>query len=158
MIEAALGVRAALAGIGFESFVKTTGGKGLHVVAPLCPKLGWDPVKAFTRWVAERLAEQSPAAFTVNQSLRARHDRIYIDYLRNGRGATAIGAYSPRARPGAPVSTPLFWHEVEHGLRPDDLTVATLPGRLASLETDPWAQIGKLRQSIGAALRRRIGI
>ncbi|TMJ49317.1 MAG: DNA ligase D, partial [Alphaproteobacteria bacterium] len=155
--EAALGIRDALAAIGLQSFAKTTGGKGLHVVVPLQPKLGWDEVKNFTKWVADQIVAQSPAAFTANQSKRARHGRIYIDYLRNSRGATAIGAYSPRARPGAPVSTPLFWEEVEKSVRPEGFTVATVPQRLAALESDPWAEIGGLRQSIGAAVRRRMG-
>ena len=155
--EAALGIREALAAIGLQSFAKTTGGKGLHVVVPLQPKLGWDEVKNFTKWVADQIVAQSPEAFTANQSKRARRGRIYIDYLRNSRGATAIGAYSPRARPGAPVSTPLFWEEVEKNVRPEGFTVATVPQRLAALETDPWAEIGGLRQSISAAVRRRIG-
>jgi bifunctional non-homologous end joining protein LigD len=156
--EAALAVREALAGIGLASFVKTTGGKGLHVVVPLTPKLGWTAVKAFSRWVAERLAALTPEQFTANPALRARHDRIYIDYLRNGRGATAVGAYSPRARPGATVSTPLHWTEVEQGIRPDAFTIATVPTRLRALDSDPWVEIGKLRQSLGAAVRRHIGI
>jgi len=156
--EAALAVREALSGVGLESFVKTTGGKGLHVVVPLAPKLGWDAVKAFSRWVALRLAELTPQQFTANQALKARAGRIYIDYLRNGRGATAVGAYSPRARGGAPVSTPLAWNEVAHGARPEAFTVETLPARLAGLDEDPWAEIGRLRQSLDAALRRRIGI
>jgi len=155
--EAALGIRDALAAIGLQSFAKTTGGKGLHVVVPLQPKLGWDEVKAFTKWVADQIVAQSPEAFTANQSKRARRGRIYIDYLRNSRGATAIGAYSPRARPGAPVSTPLFWEEVEKSVRPEGFTVVTVPQRLAALESDPWAEIGKLRQSISAAVRRRMG-
>jgi bifunctional non-homologous end joining protein LigD len=155
--EAALEIREALLAIGLQSFVKTTGGKGLHVVVPLQPKLGWDEVKAFTKWVADQFVAQSPERFTANQAKRARHGRIYIDYLRNSRGATAIGAYSPRARPKAPVSTPLFWEEVEKGVRPEGFTVATVPQRLAALKTDPWAEIGKLRQSISAAVRRRIG-
>jgi bifunctional non-homologous end joining protein LigD len=154
--EAALGIREALLVIGLQSFAKTTGGKGLHVVVPLQPRLGWDEVKAFTKWVADQLVAHSPDGFTANQSKRARQGRIYIDYLRNARGATAIGAYSPRARPGAPVSTPLFWEEVEKGIRPEGFTIATVPQRLASLDTDPWAEIGKLRQSIGAAVRRRM--
>jgi bifunctional non-homologous end joining protein LigD len=155
--EAAIGIREALQAIGLESFAKTTGGKGLHVVVPLQPKLGWDEAKAFTKWVADQIVGQSPDAFTANQAKRARRGRIYIDYLRNSRGATAVGAYSPRARPGAPVSTPLFWGEVERGVRPEGFTVATVPQRLAALDTDPWAEIGKLRQSISAAVRRRIG-
>ena len=111
--EAAIDVRDALAGIGLKSFAKTTGGKGLHVVIPLTPKLDWDQVKAFAKWIADSFVAQRPEDFTANMAKRARHGRIYIDYLRNGRGATAVGAYSPRARPGAPVSTPVSWEEVE---------------------------------------------
>jgi bifunctional non-homologous end joining protein LigD len=106
--EAAIDLRDALAGLGLKSFVKTTGGKGLHVVIPLTPKLDWDQVKAFAKLIADSFVTQRPDTFTANMAKRARHGRIYIDYLRNGRGATAVGAYSPSARPGAPVSTPLF--------------------------------------------------
>jgi bifunctional non-homologous end joining protein LigD len=154
--EAAIDIRNALLAIGLQSFAKTTGGKGLHVVVPLQPKLGWDEVKTFTKWVADQFVAQSPDRFTANQAKRARRGRIYIDYLRNSRGATAIGAYSPRARPGATVSTPLFWEEVEKGVKPQGFTVTTVPQRLAGLDTDPWAEIGKLRQSISAAVRRRM--
>jgi bifunctional non-homologous end joining protein LigD len=155
---AAVDVRDALAGIGLKSFAKTTGGKGLHVVIPLTPKLGWDEVKAFAKWVADTLVAQRPQDFTANMAKRARRGRIYIDYLRNGRGATAVGAYTPRARPGAPVSTPVSWSEVEQGVRPDEFTVETLPQRLAALPADPWAEIGKIRQTISAAVRRQVGI
>jgi bifunctional non-homologous end joining protein LigD len=155
--EAAVDIREALLAIGLKSFAKTTGGKGLHVVVPLHPKLGWDEVKAFTKWVADQFVSQSPDRFTANMAKLARRGRIYIDYLRNSRGATAIGAYSPRARPSAPVSTPLFWEEVEKSVRPEGFTVATVPQRLAALDKDPWAEIGKLRQSISAAVRRRVG-
>src|SRR5207249_3179079 len=106
---AAIEMRAALAGIGLESFAKTTGGKGLHVVVPLAPKLGWDEVKEFAKWVADRFVAHYPDRFTANMAKRARQGRIFIDYLRNTRGATAIGAYSARARAGATVATPLFW-------------------------------------------------
>jgi bifunctional non-homologous end joining protein LigD len=156
--EAAVEIREALLGIGLKSFAKTTGGKGLHVVVPLTPKLQWDEAKAFTKWVADTLVAQSPGQFTANQTKKARQGRIYIDYLRNGRGATAVGAYSPRARPGAPVSTPLFWEEVENGMRPEAFTVETVPDRLAKLGADPWAEIGKIRQSVSAAVRRHVGI
>jgi bifunctional non-homologous end joining protein LigD len=151
-------VRDALAGIGLKSFAKTTGGKGLHVVIPLTPKLGWDEIKAFAKWVADSLVTQRPQDFTANMAKRARRGRIYIDYLRNGRGATAVGAYSPRARPGAPVSTPVSWAEVEGGVRPDEFTVETVPQRLPALPSDPWAEIGKIRQTISAAVRRELGI
>jgi bifunctional non-homologous end joining protein LigD len=156
--EAAVDVRDALLGIGLKSFAKTTGGKGLHVVVPLTPKLGWDEVKAFAKWVADSFVAQRPEDFTANMAKKARQGRIYIDYLRNRRGSTAVGAYVPRARAGAPVSTPLFWEEVEKGVRPEGFTVETVPNRMATLESDPWAEMGKVRQSISAAARRRIGI
>jgi bifunctional non-homologous end joining protein LigD len=151
-------MREALAGIGLKSFAKTTGGKGLHVVVPVAPKLGWEAVKEFSKWVAERFAAAYPERFTTNMAKRARSGRIFIDYLRNGRGATAIGAYSARARRGAPVATPLFWDEVEQGVTPDAFTVATVPERLAALKSDPWAEMPKLRQSISARVRREVGI
>jgi bifunctional non-homologous end joining protein LigD len=156
--EAAIAVRDALLGIGLESFPKTTGGKGLHVVVPLTPRLPWNEAKTFTKWVADTLVAQSPVQFTANQTKKARQGRIYIDYLRNARGATAVGAYSPRARTGAPVSTPLFWEEIEKGMRPEGFTIETVPDRLAALASDPWAEIGKIRQSVSAAVRRRVGI
>jgi bifunctional non-homologous end joining protein LigD len=155
---AAIEMREALSGIGLASFVKTTGGKGLHVVVPVTPKLGWDAAKEFSKWVAERFVAAYPERFTTNMAKRARTGRIFIDYLRNGRGATAVGAYSPRARAGAPVATPLFWEEVEKGVKPDALTVLTVPDRLASLKSDPWGEMATLRQSIGARVRREIGI
>jgi bifunctional non-homologous end joining protein LigD len=156
--SAAIELREALLGIGLRSFAKTTGGKGLHVVVPLAPKLGWDAVKAFAKWVAERFAAAYPERFTTNMAKRARRGRIYIDYLRNGRGATAIGAYSTRARAGAPVATPLFWEEVERGVTPDRFTLASVPARLAGLEADPWAEMPRLRQTISARVRRELGI
>jgi bifunctional non-homologous end joining protein LigD len=156
--ETAVDVREALLRIGLQSFAKTTGGKGLHVVVPLTPKLDWDEIKAFAKWVADSFVAQRPEDFTANMAKKARHGRIYIDYLRNGRGATAVGAYSPRARPGAPVSTPLSWEEVENGVRPQQFSVETVPQHLAALRSDPWAEIGKIRQSISAAVRRQIGI
>jgi bifunctional non-homologous end joining protein LigD len=156
--EAAVDVRDALLRIGLRSFAKTTGGKGLHVVIPLTPKLQWDEVKAFSKWVADSFVAQRPDDFTANMAKKARQGRIYIDYLRNSRGATAVGAYSPRARPGAPVSTPLSWEEVENGVRPQQFTVETVPQRLAALPADPWAEMGGTRQSISAAVRRQVVI
>jgi len=156
--EAAIDVREALLGIGLKSCAKTTGGKGLHVVIPLTPKLGWDDVKAFAKWLADSFVAQRPEDFTANMAKKARQGRIYIDYLRNSRGATAVGAYVPRARTGAPVATPLFWEQVEQGVRPEGFTVETVPNRLTTLESDPWAEMGKLRQSISAAVRRQLGI
>ena len=112
----------------------------------------------FAKWVADSFVAQRPEAFTANMAKRARRGRIYIDYLRNGRGATAVGAYVPRSRPGAPVSTPVSWEEVEQGVKPDEFTVESVPQRLAALRSDPWAEIDKIRQSISAAVRRQVGI
>jgi bifunctional non-homologous end joining protein LigD len=158
VIDAAIEMREALLGIGLQSFPKTTGGKGLHVVVPVAPKLDWDAVKEFAKWVAERFAAAYPDRFTTNMAKRARTGRIFLDYLRNGRGATAIGAYSPRARQGAPVATPLSWEEVEKGVKPDAFTVERVPARLAKLTSDPWAELSKLRQSISARIRKEVGI
>ena len=108
--------------------------------------------------MADRIAAQHPERYTTNQSKRARHGRIYIDYLRNGRGATAIGAYSTRSRPVAPVATPLFWSEVEEAVRPEGFTIATVPARLAALKSDPWAEIGAVRQTIAADVLSRLGL
>jgi bifunctional non-homologous end joining protein LigD len=155
--EAAVQLREALFGIGLKSFAKTTGGKGLHVVVPLVPKLGWDEVRAFAKSVADSFVAQRPQDFTAKMAKTARRGHIYIDYLRNSRGATAVGAYIPRARECAPVSTPLLWDEVKNGVRPEGFTVDTVPQRLARLDSDPWADIGKLRQSLSTAVRRRVG-
>ncbi|HTW52798.1 MAG TPA: DNA ligase D [Stellaceae bacterium] len=156
--EAAIEVRDALDAIGLRSFAKTTGGKGLHVVVPLQPKLEWDAVKAFTKWVADRMHEERPTAFTANMTKRERRDRIYLDYLRNSRGATAVGAYSPRDRAGTTVSTPLSWDEVERQVKPGEFTVATVPARLAKLKADPWFEIDETRQTIPARVRKHVGI
>jgi bifunctional non-homologous end joining protein LigD len=102
--------------------------------------------------------EERPNQFTANMTKRERRGRIYLDYLRNSRGATAVGTYSPRERPGTTVSTPLSWEEVESGIRPTAFTVATTPGRIKAVKAEPWAEIGEVRQSISARVRRHIGI
>jgi bifunctional non-homologous end joining protein LigD len=154
---AALEMRGRLADLGLQSFVKTTGGKGLHVVAPVARRLDWDGFKAFARGVAERWAEEAPARFTSNPMKARRKGKIYIDYLRNGRGATAIAPLSPRARPQATVATPLAWAELATPLSPTDFTITTVPKRLAELREDPWAGFFELRQTISAAARRAVG-
>ena len=150
-VAAALELRAQLAELGLESFVKTTGGKGLHVVAPVVRKHGWDEHKAFARAVAERMARAQPDRYTLNSRRAERRGRIFLDYLRNGRGATAVVPYSPRARAGAPVATPLFWEELERGVDPLAFTVESVPKRIAKLARDPWAAYAGLRQGIRMA-------
>ncbi len=134
--------------MGLESFVKTTGGKGLHVVVPLARKAGWDDVKAFAQGLAEAMAGDSPQRFVATMSKRVRKGRIFIDYLRNGRGATAVAAYSTRARPGAAVSTPLAWEELSPSLRPNHYTVENLSTRLRHLRSKPWPDLDDVRQTL----------
>lgn len=158
VVEAAKIMRERLDDLGLESFLKTTGGKGLHVVVPIRRGPDWDEVKAFTKAVVERVAGDDPRRFTGIMSKARRKGRVYIDYLRNQRTATAIAPYSTRARPGAPVSVPIDWEELDKGLRSDQFNTTSLPRRLQSLGRDPWAEIDKLRQGITAAAKRKIGI
>jgi bifunctional non-homologous end joining protein LigD len=123
VIQAARDLRDALKSVGLTSFCKTTGGKGLHVVVPFQPKLGWDEVKAFAKSIATAFATSDPKRFTDALAKKARKGRIFIDYLRNGRGATAVGPFSPRARPGATIAMPLTWTQVKPGLDPADYTI-----------------------------------
>jgi bifunctional non-homologous end joining protein LigD len=135
VVGAAVELRDRLRALGVESFVKTTGGKGLHVVVPFSPRpeLGWEPFKVFARDLAQAVAADSPRQFTTNQRKSARAGKIFIDYLRNTRGATAVAAYSPRAREGATVSCPITWEELA-GVKPAQLNVLSVPSR----QGDPW--------------------
>lgn len=117
--EAALTVRQRLEELGFESFLKTSGGKGFHVVLPLQPKAEWDAVKGFARDFAKAMEQAEPKLYTATLSKKARKGRIFIDYLRNGRGSTAIAPFSTRARPGAAVAMPVAWELLEKNLAPD---------------------------------------
>jgi bifunctional non-homologous end joining protein LigD len=148
VIAAAGEVRSRLLARGLESFVKTTGGKGLHVVVPIEPKVDWAQAKSFTAAIAEAMAADHPDLYVATVAKRARRGRIYIDYLRNDRGSTAVAAYSTRSLPQASVSTPLGWHELSSGLRSDHFTVANLRHRLAFLGRDPWQGFFSLRQRI----------
>ena len=150
VIEAARDVRDRLEKSGLKSFVKTSGGKGLHVVVPVEPAVGWAGAKAFTQGLAEAMARDRPDRYVATMAKRARGGRIFIDYLRNGRGATAVAAYSTRALPRASVSTPLDWDELAQGLRSDHFTVDNLRHRLGFLKSDPWPGFFKIRQRIPA--------
>jgi len=151
VIEAAFDVRRWLEKHHLKSFVKTTGGKGLHVVFPVEPKTDWDTVKRFAQQVAEALAAERPDRYVANMAKRVRQGRIYVDYLRNGMGATAVAAYSTRARAGAAISTPLTWDEIGPGIRANHFTLANLPKRLTFLDRDPWDGFASLQQSLPAA-------
>ena len=148
LIEGANEVRERLRAMRLESFVKTTGGKGLHVVVPITAKADWETVKLFAQGIAEAMAKDTPTKYTATLSKSARSGKIYVDYLRNGRGATAISAYSTRARAGAPVSTPLAWEELSPAVKPSHFTLDNLPTRLRHLGSDPWADIERIKQTL----------
>jgi bifunctional non-homologous end joining protein LigD len=148
VIEAARDVRDRLVSLGLQSFVKTSGGKGLHIVVPLQPEAGWDEVKTLAKGVAGTMAKERPDRYVATVAMRARHARIYVDYLRNGRGATAVAAYSTRGLARASVSAPLDWNELSPGLGSDHFTVGNLLHRLSSLKRDPWQGFFKIRQRL----------
>lgn len=143
VIDAAFEVRQRFQDMGLEGFVKTSGGKGLHIVAPLKPKAHWPEVKAAMKALADSMSADSPAHYVSTISKAKRQGKILIDYLRNGRGATAVAPYSTRARAGAPVSMPLAFDELGPGILPNHFTVENVPARLAGLDSDPWADFRK---------------
>lgn len=154
VIEAAQEVCERLDRKGLASFVKTSGGKGLHVVAPLKPRAGWEEVKAFAKGIADGMAADSPDRFVATVTKARRNGKILIDYLRNGRGATAIAPYSTRARPGAAVSMPLAWDELSPAIGPSYFTVKNALTRLAAVDTDPWEDFFKAAAPLGRRIKK----
>jgi bifunctional non-homologous end joining protein LigD len=146
-VAAAFELRARLEELGLVSFLKTTGGKGLHLLCPIVPARDWVQVKAFTKAVNEDLAGRAPDRYTPKITKASRRGKVYIDYLRNQWDATAIAAYSPRARTGATVSLPIAWEELTPALDPKAFTVRTVPARIASTP-DPWAGLEAARRPI----------
>ncbi|MBI2716371.1 MAG: DNA ligase D [Rhizobiales bacterium] len=147
VVAAAREVRKLLSELKLKTFVKTTGGKGLHVVLPIKPT-SWDEAKGFARAVAEGMAGNAPDRYIVTATKAKRKGRIFIDYLRNSREATAVAPYSTRARPGAAVSTPVEWSELGALKSASQYTVKNLKTRLARLRKDPWANIARLKQKL----------
>lgn len=143
IMAAAREVRERMEAEGLACFLKTSGGKGLHIVSPLEPRAGWDEVKGFAKRIADEMSADSPERFVSTVSKAKRKGRILVDYLRNGRGATAVAPYSTRARAGAPVSMPIEWEELGPDIGPATFTVANAPTRLANLAADPWADFRK---------------
>jgi bifunctional non-homologous end joining protein LigD len=140
--DAAREVCARLRRMKLKSFVKTTGGKGLHVVVPI-RATPWAAAKAFARSIAAGMAKDAPARYTANPIKARRRGRVFIDYLRNTREATAIVPYSTRARAGAPVAVPLSWGELSSLKAANQYTVKNLAQRLSKLAGDPWAAMGR---------------
>jgi bifunctional non-homologous end joining protein LigD len=137
VVTAARLVRAVLKSLGLAAWVKTTGGRGLHVVVPIRPTREWAECLAYARAVSEVLVRADPQVYTTTFAKRGRERKILLDYLRNNRTNTSVGAFSPRARAGAPVSVPVDWRELRSG--PERWTLKTVPQRLRRLRADPWA-------------------
>ncbi len=155
VVKAAQLTRTLLDELGLDALVKTTGGKGLHVVVPLERRHSWDDVKGFAQSVATHLAKTLPDQFTATVTKARRRGKIFVDYLRNTRGATAVAPYSLRARTGATVATPLSWDELSAKVPPSAFTIATVPERIAK-KKDPWADYERRRQRLTAAMQRKL--
>ena len=154
VIAAAREIRERLERAGLTAFVKTSGGKGLHVAAPLKPQAEWPAVKTFAKSFADAMAADSPEAYVSTIPKARRQGKILIDYLRNQRGATAIAPYGARARPGAPVSMPLDWEELSPAIGPAHFTIANAPTRLASLSKAPWEDFREAAAPLEQGRRR----
>ena len=153
----ALDLRELLEGeLGLTAYVKTTGGKGLHVHVPLRPADDFDSVRGFARELADLLVSRSPERLTTEQRKDNRGQRLYLDLMRNGYAQMVVAPYSVRARPGALVATPLDWAELDGDLSPRQFTIATIGGRLAQSK-DPWAGMARHRRGL-AAPRRRLAV
>jgi len=148
VVRAGRFVRDLLTALELDSFAKTTGGRGLHVVVPIAAKADWSECLAFARALAAAAVRRDPALFTDQFAKLGRERKILIDYLRNNRTNTSIAAYSTRAKPDAPVSVPLAWTELSPSKTPDRFTTATVPQRLARLRIDPWKKYWNMRQQI----------
>ncbi len=146
--KAATDIRKLLAQLELESFLRVSGGKGLHVVVPLNPGCDWDLTKRFAKGFAEALAQSEPQRFLATATKSLRNKRIFVDYLRNGRGATAVASYSLRGRPGAPVAMPLAWSELAKLKRADAFTITDVPPKLKRRRRDPWEGIDSLSQNL----------
>jgi bifunctional non-homologous end joining protein LigD len=157
VVDGAVALRTRMAELGLESWVKTTGGKGLHVVAPVERRIEWDDFKAFAKGLVESMESAAPKLYTTNMAKAKRRGKIYLDYLRNGRGATFIAPYSPRNREGATVATPITWKELEAGVDPRSFTIESVPKRLAALKKEPWVDMLEAKQAITAKARREVG-
>jgi bifunctional non-homologous end joining protein LigD len=156
VIEAAKDMRERLTSLGLESFCKTTGGKGLHIVTPLLygakDKVDWKEAKAFAQGVCQWMANDDPERYLLNMAKKLRKGKIFLDYLRNDRMSTAVAVLSPRARDGATVSMPLTWAQVRNDLDPRRYTVRTVPALLA--KTKAWEGYDEAAASIKPAIKK----
>jgi len=157
MVEAAQLAKALFDELKLKSFLKTSGGKGLHVVVPLAPRDDWDTVYDFSARIVTQLAKTIPQRFVDKSGPKNRVGKIFVDYLRNSKGATTASAFSARARPGMGVSVPVLWDELTALTSSDQWTIANIGDRLAAVNSDPWTGYHRVRQTVGAAAGRLRG-
>jgi bifunctional non-homologous end joining protein LigD len=150
--EAATLVRGLLQELGLQSWLKTSGGKGLHVVVPLTPREDWDTVKAFAQAAVQRLAQVIPQRFAAKMGAANRVGKVFVDYLRNNHGATTAAAFSARSRPGLGVSMPIAWDELASLRRSDQWSVRTAREHLSFQTADPWSDYWTCKQKLTAGL------
>lgn len=158
MRDAAERVRALLDRLDLRWFLKTTGGKGLHFVLPITRRHTWVEAREFARAIAQMLVTQTPALFTAKAGREARAGRVFVDYLRNAEGATAVAAYSLRARPGLPVSMPIAWADLESDVRGDHFNIDNAAAVVRTRRADPWGDYERSRQTLSASMRRAVHV
>ena len=158
LVDAVTVLRKLLDTLELRGFLKTTGGKGLHVVVPLRPTRPWDVAKAFCKAIAELLVRTFPDRFTSKMTKSTRQGRIFVDYLRNAENATAISAYSARAKARAPVAMPIAWEQLEDDLRFDHFNVKNVPSLLRRRRRDPWVELPQVKQQLTDTMLRQVGV
>ena len=156
VMDAARLIRMRVESLGLAAFVKTTGGKGLHVVVPVTPDAAWDRAEAFARALADDVARVSPARYTTNMRKDRRQGAIFIDYVRNTKGSSAVAPWSTRARSGGPVALPIPWEALAEGLVPSAITITEATAKLA--EPDPWGDFDARRAAVTAQARGSLGL
>ncbi len=158
LFDAARRMRRFLQQLGLQSFVKTSGGKGLHLQVPLQREQGWAAVNDFAQAVAQKLQHEDPDRFTADPHRRSSKGKVFVDFLRNVKGATMVSAYSVRALPGAPISMPLCWEALEEDVNPAQFTVQTVFHHLHNLGHDPWQHYAMTRQHLTPEMRQAVGL
>lgn len=148
VVAAAFQIKSILAGIKLTSFVKVTGGKGLHIEIPIKPKYTWEEIRSFAKILVDYLVMVHPDKYIGIMTKEKRSNKIFIDYLRNQRGATAIAPYSLRTKIHAPVASPIAWDELTNDIRDTTFTLKTMPKRLMHLKQDPWIDFFSLKQAL----------